>query len=172
MCNSECCISICMSIATILLALSSVAVNAADNPHYIMSVDTDGPGTQELLIGDYDKAIQRASLPLYKNSLAAHLTLCSAQIGLGNYHEAEPSCDTAVKLAKSSVVTARKAQGERDREGLAKAYSNRAILNRLLQRHQAAELDFASALRQKRQQDTIKHNRDVGLVNTMTASSD
>jgi len=172
MCNSECCTSICMSIAALLLVLSSVAANAADNPRYIMSVDTNGPGTHELLAGDYDKAIERASLPQFKNSLAAHLTVCSAQIGLGNYQEAELSCDAAVKLAKSSVVTARKAQGERDREGLAKAYSNRAILNRLLQRHQAAEQDFALALRQKRQQDTINHNRDVALVNTMTASTD
>lgn len=171
MCNSECCTSICASLAGMLLVLSSFAVNAADESRFIMSVDTNGPGTQELLVGNYEQAIQRASLPQYKKSLAAHLTLCSAQIGIGNYHEAQSSCDTAVKLAKSSVVTARKAQGERDREGLAKAYSNRAILNRLLQRDEAAEQDFSLALVQKRQQNTIRHNRTVVVRNTMTASA-
>ncbi len=171
MCNSEYCTSIFATLAALLLVLSSSVVNAADQPRFMMSVDTNGPGTQAVLAGDYNKAIQLATLPHYKQSLAAHLTICTAQIGLGNYHEAQLPCEKAVELAKASVVTARKAQGERDRDGLAKAYSNRAILNRLLQRHAAAELDFSLALRQKRQQNTIRHNRDVIVKNTMTAAN-
>lgn len=171
MCNSECCTSICATLVGMLLVISSFAVDAADQSRFIMSVDANGPGTEAVLAGEYEQAIQLATLPQHKQSLAAHLTVCTAQIGLGNYLEAESSCNTAVKLAKSSVVTARKAHGERDREGLAKAYSNRAILNRLLQRDEAAELDFSLALRQKRQLHTIRHNREVTVNKTMTASS-
>ena len=51
--------------------------------------------------------------------------------------------------------------GHRDRDGLAKAYSNRAILHTLTGEVEAALEDIELASRQNRHLEVVEHNQDV-----------
>ena len=161
---------ILLSIATLSIAAPVIAESdsaksasaALAQPGFILSVDTDGPGADSLIGGNYDAAIASAAKSTrFSQQRSAYLTLCAAYIGKAALDEARTACDLAVDAAQAPITTARVPYGRRDRQGLAKAYSNRAILMTLLGDAEAARSDFALAARQNRIADVVQHNQAV-----------
>ena len=119
---------------------SSKATAVPQTTGFVLSVDRKAPGSKSLVDGDYDAAIKRATASVKLNQQrSAYLNLCAAYIGKRALQEARKVCDDAVQAAESPITTARSPYGGRDRDGLAKAYSNRAILNMLLGKVDAGE---------------------------------
>ena len=140
---------------------------------FVLSVDTDGPGAASLVRGDYDAAIKSASRATrLSDERSAYLTLCAAYIGTAALAEAQGACDAAVDAAQAPMTTARVPYGHRDREGLAKAYSNRAILRVLVGEMEAAHEDIELASRQNRHLEVVEHNQDVMSASPRLARRD
>ena len=87
---------------------------------------------------------------------------CTTLIAERAFEEAIEACDEAVDNAKVPITTSMNPHGHNNREALAVAYSNRAVLNWMLGDAAAAAADFARALRQNRHVDEVSHNQ--GLV--------
>ena len=87
---------------------------------------------------------------------------CTTLIAERAFEAAVEACDEAVDIAKVPITTGMNPHGRNNREALAVAYSNRAVLNWLLGHADAAAADFARALRQNRHVDEVSHNQ--GLV--------
>ncbi len=129
---------------------------------YILSIDLKGPGSDELVRGNYDAAIDVAKRSAgHGHTLSAYLTLCAAYIRKSILDEAQIACNKAVELAKSPITTNHSPYGRANREGLAKAYTNRAVLRILQGNLRAANNDFAFAQRQNRHSEIIEHNMKV-----------
>lgn len=140
---------------------------------FVLSVDTDGPGAASLVSGDYDAAIKSASRATrLSDERSAYLTLCAAYIGKAALAEARDACNAAVDAAQAPLTTARVPYGHRDRDGLAKAYSNRAILRVLLGEMEAAREDIELASRQNRHLEVVEHNHDVMSASPRLARRD
>lgn len=154
-----------LGIATPVVADTDVASTKSAVPArsgFILSVDTDAPGSKSLVNGDYDAAIKSAKRSVrLSHQRSAYLTLCAAYIGKAALPEAREACDAAVDAAQSPITTARVPYGHRDREGLARAYSNRAILRTLLGEIEEARADIELAARQNRHLAVIEHNQEV-----------
>lgn len=141
---------------------SSAKTTVPPRSGFVLSVDTDGPGAKSLVRGDYDAAIKSASRATrLSDERSAYLTLCAAYIGKAALAEAQEACDAAVDAAQAPITTSRVPYGHRDREGLAKAYSNRAILQVLVGEMEAAREDIELASRQNRHLDVVEHNHEV-----------
>ena len=87
---------------------------------------------------------------------------CTTLIAERQLEEAVAACDNALDIAKVPITTGLNPHGHSNREALAVAYSNRAILNWLLGDAEAASTDLARALRQNRHADEIRHNQTTG----------
>ena len=94
---------------------------------------------------------------------------CTTLIRQRELEEAAEACDDAVDLAKVPVTTSMNPYGHFDREALAVAYSNRAVLHWLNGDLEAADADIARALRQNRHVDNIRHNQKL-VTNSYLAS--
>ena len=140
---------------------------------FVLSVDTDGPGAASLVRGDYDAAIKSAlRATRLSDERSAYLTLCAAYIGKAALAEAREACNAAVDAAQAPMTTARVPYGHRDRDGLAKAYSNRAILHTLTGEVEAAREDIELASRQNRHLEVVEHNQDVMSASPRLARRD
>ena len=84
---------------------------------------------------------------------------CTALIKRRALDEAIEACDRAVDLARVPLTTGMNPYGHSNRDALAVAYSNRAVLNGLLGDSIAAAADFQRALRQNRYTEQISRNR-------------
>lgn len=127
---------------------------------YVLSIDERGPGSADMLAGNYTDAAQAAARSFESgDNLSAQHTLCAANIALANFVAAEAACDRAIDLAKRTISTTANPYGQRNREGLAKAYSNRAVLHAL----QGDEMKARSYLRQAQRADRINATVDHNL---------
>ena len=86
---------------------------------------------------------------------------CTSLIAQRDLEEAVEACDEAVDLARVPITTGMNPHGRNNREALAVAYSNRAVLNWLLGDADAAAADIARALRQNRHVEAVSHNRQL-----------
>ena len=86
---------------------------------------------------------------------------CTTLIAKRAFEEAVEACDEAVDNAKVPITTSMNPHGHNNREALAVAYSNRAVLNWMLGDAAAAHADFARALRQNRHVDEVGHNQEL-----------
>jgi tetratricopeptide (TPR) repeat protein len=154
-----------LGVATPAIADTTAASEESPIPArsgFVLSVDTGAPGSESLVNGNYDAAIKSAKRSArLSHQRSAYLTLCAAYIGKAALAEAREACDAAVDSAQTPITTARVPYGHRDREGLAKAYSNRAILKTLLGETEAARADIELAARQNRHLAVIEHNEEI-----------
>ena len=88
-------------------------------------------------------------------------TDCTTLISERDLEEAVEACDEALDLAKVPITTGLNPHGHSNREALAVAYSNRAVLNWLRGDADAASTDLARALRQNRHAEEIRHNQNL-----------
>ncbi len=129
---------------------------------FVLSVEANGPGIDLLNSGDLDAAISIArKTAQHSQALSAHLIMCAAHIRNASTEQAQIVCDRAIELAKLPITTSRNPHGHKNREGLAMAYSNRAILRSISGNHDGATADFALALQQKRSTNVIMHNKRI-----------
>ena len=96
---------------------------------------------------------------------------CTTLIAERELDEAVEACDQALDLAKVPITTGLNPHGHSNREALAVAYSNRAVLNWLRGETDAASADLARALRQNRHTNEIRHNRKL-VSDRYVASND
>lgn len=146
-----------ISIVCFLACAAGIAPTAfADNVpsnQLTLSIDEDAPGAEAMLRGDYAAAVDAVRLVDHRSEdISAQHTLCAAYIAQRLLPEAELACDTALQLAQSMITTARYPHGHKDRDGLEKAFSNRAVLRLLQGDTKAADTDIASAQKYGRKQ--------------------
>lgn len=163
---------LCAAAVSALIVLAGQSVHAA-SPHpdaaesttprgYILSIDDGGPGATALSRGDYAAAVAEAApYSRHHRSLSAMLTLCAANISLGELLQAQSVCDSAVELAAKPLTTTRNPHGHANREALAKAHSNRGVLRALQGDLVGAQVDFDLASKQRRYRDVVLHNLEV-----------
>ena len=147
-----------------LLCCAPFASNAemSDEHRFVLLVDDDAPGIEQLLERRPEEAMDAAThAARLRDPEASHTLLCITLIAQRQLAEAEAPCETAVDLAEVPLTSLRKPFGHRNRESLAIAYSNRAVLNALRGEIDAADEDIAFALRQKRHVDALRRNQAV-----------
>lgn len=170
------------TVACAFLAFGSQSVWAAssdatsgDSPtprSYILNIDDDGPGAKALARGDFATAAAEASsYSPHHASLSVYLTLCAANIGLGEFDKAAEPCDEAVELAGKPLTTIRNPHGHSNREGLAKAHANRGVLRALNGDLSGAQADFDKASKQRRFRDMVRHNQGIAASAQTLATS-
>lgn len=139
---------------------------------YILNIDDDGPGADALARGDFAAAAAQASAySRHHASLSVYLTLCVANIGLGQLEAAAEPCDSAVDLAAKPLTTSRNPHGHANREGLAKAHANRGVLRALDGDLSGAQADFDKASKQRRFREMVRHNRGIAASAQTVATS-
>ncbi len=135
------------------------------NPGFILLIDEDAPGIEQLLDRRLGEAVETADdAKRLRDPLASHNLLCAAFIAKRDLEEAVAACDTAVDLAGEPITTGKNPHGHSNRDALAMAYSNRAVLNWLRGDADKAGDDIRRALRQNRHTDEIRHNEQVGAA--------
>jgi hypothetical protein len=131
---------------------------------FIVSVYSNGRGSQELLSGHYDAALAQieTSRGLDEASrFAAATNLCVAQMMAGQFDSARTACDAAVKSARSSAITNPSwgpPAGGAHQEDVAVAYANRAVLHWLTDDTQSAANDLEQAKRLSPKADLVTRN--------------
>lgn len=144
--------------------------NETSKPGFVLSIDEGTPGADELGRGEYAAAVDVATRRNHRGQdLSAQHLLCAAYIAMEQLDNAEIACDRALSLARTMISTARNPHGHKNRPGLAKAYSNRAVLRALQGDKEAAAMDFESAMAQRRERVTIRHNMNVSETRTQYA---
>ena len=134
----------------------------SDKHRFVLLVDDDAPGIEQLLERRPEEAMDAAThAARLRDPEASHTLLCITLIAQRQLAEAEAPCEAAVGLAEVPLTSLRKPFGHRNRESLAIAYSNRAVLNALRGEIDAADEDIAFALRQKRHVDALRRNQAV-----------
>lgn len=129
-----------------LLALSAGA--AAAEAGYEMSSYVDSPSGRRVLAGDYEGAIDLASLrvaaPKLETRLMESSNLCVAYTLTSDFDAAREACDEAVTLAKR--VDARESHLTfRSASETARAMTNRGVLRAVVGDAAGAESDFREA---------------------------
>jgi tetratricopeptide (TPR) repeat protein len=157
-------------VAPLVSLSSSQATQASEPSGYYLSIDEGTAGSAELMRGDFGAAIAAAhAAARVDQGLSAHLTLCVAYIRTNALENAAAACDKAVRAADVPITTLGNPYGQRNREGLAKAYMNRGVLRTILGELEAAKIDFDYALRQNRQSEMVRHN--LQIMNTGMAAA-
>jgi hypothetical protein len=157
-------------VAPLVSLSTSQATQASEPSGYYLSIDEGTAGSAELMRGDFGAAIAAAhAASRVDQGLSAHLTLCVAYIRTNALHNAAAACDKAVRVADVPITTLGNPYGQRNREGLAKAYMNRGVLRTILGELEAAKIDFDYALRQNRQSEMVRHN--LQIMNTGMAAA-
>lgn len=125
-----------------------VAPLHAEGASYEMRAYTNQPGGPELMAGDYDAAIEaatvRAWIPDGTSRLGISTNLCVAYTIERQFAEAEAACAKALDLAGSLERT--RTLGARVREETAKALINRGVLRAVASDPAGAASDFRRAL--------------------------
>lgn len=108
----------------------------ADTTRFELSIDEGAPGSVALQRGDYQEAIRVASRQAdTSSSVSAQHNLCVAFIVIREFEKADAACDKALQLAHRVITTERNPHGRKDKESLAKAYSNIHVLEQLREQH-------------------------------------
>ncbi|MEM9209107.1 MAG: hypothetical protein AAGA61_07665 [Pseudomonadota bacterium] len=144
----------------------------SDETRFVLLVDEDAPGIEQLLEQRPEAAMDvAADAARLRNPEASQTLLCITLIAQRRLDDAEAPCDAAVTLAEVPLTSLRNPYGHRNRESLAIAYSNRAVLNALRGDVDAADDDIVRALRQKRHRDALLRNQAV-VAATRLANAD
>lgn len=120
----------------------------ADAGRYEMTSYTHGAGSEELLAGQYEAAIEAASGRSARSSddrLIASTNLCVAHTMQGDFDAAREACALALKLARAADVVGGRLP--RPSTATAKALSNLGVLNAISGNADAAERNFRTAAR-------------------------
>jgi tetratricopeptide (TPR) repeat protein len=93
--------SAAMTISTIAVAESVATLDARDRaPALALVVFQDMPGGAEILRGSYQKGLDEATSALAKhpsrNKLVLKTNVCAARVKLGQFEDANESCETAL----------------------------------------------------------------------------
>ncbi len=155
-----------------LCCLPATGLSAEEtNPGFILLIDEDAPGVELLLDSRLNDAVETAADARHlKDPLASHNLLCAALIAKRDLDEAAPACDRAVELAGEPITTGQNPHGHSNRDALAMAYSNRAVLNWLRGNAEQADNDIRRALRQNRHTTEIRHNEQVGAASLLATT--
>jgi hypothetical protein len=109
---------------------------------------TDFAGGKALATGNVDRAVRELSRDADRNPSLALNNLCVAHTALGQWEEAQDSCDAAVAAAADNLATHGRWPGEQRRlaqKAAAAVYSNRAVMHAMSNDAMAAQGDFAQA---------------------------
>lgn len=139
---------------------------------YVLLIDEDAPGASALVAGRFDEAADAATgARMHADEVGASTVACAALIAQRDLDAAEGVCDRSVELAQRPITTVYNPRGHADREALAMAYSNRAVLRSLRGDAAGAAADIDRALRQNRYQSDVAHNKQIS-ANALVALSD
>lgn len=139
---------------------------------FILLIDEDAPGATEMIAGRFDEAAAIASgSRLHADEVGASIVECAALIASEELDAAEAACDRSVDLAQRPITTVYNPRGHRDREALAMAYSNRAVLRSMRGDASGVASDITVALRQNRFESDVAHNKEVSDT-TLVARTD
>ncbi len=154
------------------LPLAVLHADGSPNAGFILLIDDDAPGAEAMLDSRFGDAVEAAATTNRQDEqLSARMVLCAALIASGDLDAAVEVCDEAVELARAPITTGMNPHGHSDREALAMAYSNRAVLRWLRGNVDGADADVTRALRQNRHANEVRHNRQVG-TSAALASND
>ncbi|MCH9694131.1 MAG: hypothetical protein K0U72_06445 [Gammaproteobacteria bacterium] len=146
-----------------ILGCSSFSLSYAEGneeDRFVLLVEDAGPGVEQLLRQRPSDAIDFAEAAANSaDSRMAHTVLCAALIAQRDLEAAQNACNKAVELAKVPLTTGMNPHGHSNREALAIAYSNRAVLHHLAGDMNAATADIKHALRQNRHIEEITRNQ-------------
>ena len=147
-------------------------LQAEESAHgFILLIDEDAPGASALVAGRFDEAATVAtSSRLHADEVGASTVACAAYIAQRDLDAADAVCDRSVELAQRPITTVYNPRGHADREALAMAYSNRAVLRSLRGDRAGAAADLERALRQNRFEADVAHNRQVSTSNIVARS--
>jgi len=109
---------------------------------------TDFTGGKALTTGNVERAIRELSRDAGKNPSLALNNLCVAHTALGQWEEAQDSCDAAVAAAADNLAIHGRWPGEQRRlanKVAAAVFSNRAVMHAMSKDAVAAQGDFARA---------------------------
>ena len=125
-----------------------------------------------VLKGDYQLAVKRITGSRNFTPYATATNLCVALTMLGNYDQAEPRCDEAIKLADKSPMPAPK--GWRGIIQLATqrsvAYSNRGVMHILRGNVSGATEDFLTAIERKSKANLHAPAHNLARVSIVTTA--
>jgi hypothetical protein len=148
--------------AALLGAASHAATDTHFDTRFTMTAYSNAVGGQEILSGDYKAALTKLSARA--EDAAVVMNRCVALTMTAQWPAAQQACNTAVhyaELAKANAQSGALQDRHSQDEGLAIAYSNRAVLKWLTADPKAAEDDL-------RQAHTLLPGLDV-LVQNITA---
>ena len=127
---------------------------------FILLIDEDAPGASAMVAGRYDEAAEIATgVRLHADQVGASTVACAALIAGRDLDAAAEACDRSVEFARRPITTVYNPRGHADREALAMAYSNRAVLRSLRGDADGAAADIDRALRQHRYEADVRHNQ-------------
>ncbi len=139
---------------------------------FVLLIDEDAPGASAMVAGRYEEAADVAtSARLHADEVGASTVACAALIAQRDLDAAVEVCDRSVEFAKRPITTVYNPRGHADREALAMAYSNRAVLRSLRGDAAGAAADLERALRQNRYQSDVAHNQQIS-ANAVVARSE
>ncbi len=139
---------------------------------FILLIDEEAPGATEMVAGRFDEAAAIASgARLHVDEVGASIVECAALIASHELDAAEAACDRSVELAQRPITTVYNPRGHRDREALAMAYSNRAVLRSLRGDANGAASDITVALRQNRFESDVVHNQRVSATSLVARAN-
>jgi Flp pilus assembly protein TadD len=131
---------------------------------FIVSVYSNGRGSQNLLSGHYDAALAQIETPQGLDEASrfeAATNLCVAHMMAGRFDYARTACDAAVKSARAAAMTTPNwgpPAGGAHQKDVAVAYANRAVLHWLTDDAQSAANDLAQAKRLSPKADFVTRN--------------
>ena len=160
-------------LAALLCCLPFAGAHAEDAANgFILLIDESAPGARAMIEGRFEEAAEAAAdARMHADQVAASTVACAALIASGELDAAETACDSSVELAQRPITTVYNPRGHRDREALAMAYSNRAVLRSLRGDADAAASDIAIALRQNRYQAEVNHNQQLSTAAVVASRS-
>lgn len=146
----KCCTLNCCTFPALILAFFAMSdaeaqstLESSENSQdastrYVLSIDKGALGSHEIRHGEYALAIDLISRRNgVEDDLSAQHSLCVAHIALQQFDDATIACQAASELADNIITTARNPHGHKNREGIAKAQSNLAVLQEMMDRRLA-----------------------------------
>jgi len=128
----------------------------------VLSFIEDGAGADALRAGEYAKAIKQINVHVLSGDEGARSTnLCVALIMVRQWDTARNTCNSAVTDAQLDIPDAAFGLRSGHDAALALAYSNRAVLNFLAGRSEAAVRDVTRARKLSPQSPFVSQNRVV-----------
>lgn len=156
-------------VPTAFCCLPFAAIQAEESASgFVLLIDEEAPGAAAMLDNRYEEAANVAAAVIWQgDAVGAGAVLCAALIASRELHAAASACDNAVVLARRPITTVSNPHGHRDRDALAMAHSNRAVLRWLRGDIDGANADVLVAMRQNRYVDEVRHNSEVGATATL-----